>query len=446
MKIVTDNQIAGERGETLIKAEFLKLGLVYHSFGRLESGTDGMVELRNPETGVTSSRFVAVQAKTRTRGRYTAETDTSFDYRLEEKDLRGWTQANLPVIIVLYRLEDSSIYWKSISAHAPGDLRRLIFDKKLDVLNRAAVDSIAGLMIEKSSPGVWVPPLNSGEDAILNMLRVNLPDEIYVAVPSFSSARQAAAIMVEANDARFDWSMRGNRIISLHDPRGQSTEAIVDPDTVEAIEIGMISESSDDDDYNDMAHLLRKCLERQFSDRLMFGQHKRQNLLAFRPTNICHPLDYSYRSATNPTKARVVAVKMRTDEPERVAYVRHHAFHPKFERIGNDWYLIIEPTYFFTYDGFRWHQRPEALLTGKKKLETNAAIWGQILMWQHLLCQSEEPKVSDLFSENDRSENGPLIFEKAPVVRLPVATPEAAWKRTDPNAALFEDPAQGGMF
>ena len=188
MKIVTDNQITGEQGETLIKAEFLKLGLVYHSFGRLESGTDGMVELRNPETGVTSSRFVAVQAKTRTRGRYTAETDTSFDYRLEEKDLRGWTQANLPVIIVLYRLEDSSIYWKSISAHAPGDLRRLIFDKKLDVLNRAAVDSIAGLMIEKSSPGVWVPPLNSGEDAILNMLRVKLPDEIYVAVPSFPRA------------------------------------------------------------------------------------------------------------------------------------------------------------------------------------------------------------------------------------------------------------------
>ncbi|WP_255469847.1 peptide-methionine (R)-S-oxide reductase [Paracoccus sp. FO-3] len=49
-------------------------------------------------------------------------------------------------------------------------------------------------------------------------------------------------------------------------------------------------------------------------------------------------------------------------------------------------------------------------------------------------------------SDTARSEQGPLIFERAPVVRLPVATPEAAWKRTDPTAALFEDPDQGGMF
>lgn len=446
MKTVTDNQMTGERGETLIKAEFLKIGLVYHSFGRLESGTDGMVELRNPETGATSTRFVAVQAKARMKGRYTAESETSFQYRLDEKDLRGWTQANLPVIIVLYRIEDGSIYWKSIADHAHDDPRLLIFDKKVDVLNRAAVDAIASLMIDRGTPGVWVPPLNSGEDAILNMLRVNLPREIFVAVPTYPNGRQAAAVMVEQDDARFDWSMRGNRFISLHDPRGQSTEAIVDPETVEAIEIELIAESTEDDDYNDMAHLLRKCLERQFSEQLMFGQHKRENLLAFRPTNICQPLDYAYRSAAIATKARVVAVKMRTDEPDRVSYVRHHAFHPKFDRIGRDWYLIVEPTYFFTYDGFRWHQRPEALLTGKKKLETNAAIWGQILMWQHLLCPSTEPKVSDLFSDSDRSEQGPLVFERAPVVHLPVATPETAWKRTDPTAALFEDPDQVGMF
>jgi hypothetical protein len=446
MKTVTDNQMTGERGETLIKAEFLKMGLVYHSFGRLESGTDGMVELRNPETGTTSSRFVAVQAKTRMRGRYTAESETTFHYRLDDKDLRGWTQSNLPVIIVLFRIEDGSIYWKSIAQNAPDDPRLLIFDKTLDVLNRAAVDSIANLMIDRATPGIWVPPLNSGEDAILNMLKVVLPKEIFVAVPAYSSGRQAAAVMVEANDARFDWSMRGDRVIFLHDPRGQSTEAIVEPDTVEAIEIDLIAESNDDDDYNDMAHLLRKCLERQFSEELMFGEHKRENLLAFRPSSICQPLDYAYRSAANSTKARVVAVKMRTDDPTRVSYVRHHAFHPKFDRIGRDWYLIIEPTYFFTYDGFRWHQRPEALLTGKKKLETNAAIWGQVLMWQHLLCQADELPRPDLFSDAPLIERGPLIFEKAPVVRVPVATPEQAWKRTDPNAALFDDPEQGGLF
>ena len=56
-KVVTGNQITGEAGEAIIKAEFLKIGLIYQCFGRLESGTDGVVELRDPKTGATSSPF-----------------------------------------------------------------------------------------------------------------------------------------------------------------------------------------------------------------------------------------------------------------------------------------------------------------------------------------------------------------------------------------------------
>ena len=131
-KVVTGNQITGEAGEAIIKAEFLKIGLIYQCFGRLESGTDGVVELRDPKTGATSSQFVAVQAKTTAKARYASETDTSFDYLIDPRDLANWKQANLPVIIALHRLEDNSTFWKSISDHVPGEERRLRFDKVAD--------------------------------------------------------------------------------------------------------------------------------------------------------------------------------------------------------------------------------------------------------------------------------------------------------------------------
>lgn len=442
MKIVTDNQMTGETGEAIIKAEFLKIGLIYQSFGRLESGTDGMVELRDPKSGKTSSQFVAVQAKTRVKGNYSYETDTGFEHLIDERDLKNWKQANLPVVVVLHRIEDNTTFWKSISDHARGEERRLQFDKSVDRLTRKSVDSIASLMVDQASPGVWFPPLNTGESAILNMFRVILPSEIFVAVPTFPNGRQASAVMAEEDSGRFDWSIRSNRFVSFHDPRGEGSELLVEADTVEAVDTELVANTDDQDDQNDIAHLLRRCLERQFEDCLMFGRHQGQPLLMFRPEDICKPLDYSYRSAANPAKARVVAVKMRKDEEDRVAYVRHHAFHPKFERIGQHWFLVVEPTYFFTHDGFRWHQRAEALLSGKKRLEKNSAIWGQVLMWQHLLCKADEQEIDDLFQEPAQRVPETLRFEPAPVIELPVATPEAAWSRSGSSDAVVDESDQ----
>lgn len=227
-----------------------------------------------------------LQAKTTVKGRYSFETDTSFDYLIDPKDLANWKQANLPVIIALHRLEDNSTFWKSISDHVPGEERRLRFDKSVDRLTQDSVDAIASLMIDQASPGVWIPPLNSGEKAVLNMFRVVLPDEIFVAVPAYPNGRQATAVMAEEDKGRFDWSIRGNRFVAFHDPRGESSELLVEPDTIEAVDTELVANTDDQDDHNDIAHLLRRCLERQFEDRLMFGRHQGRPLLMFRPEDI----------------------------------------------------------------------------------------------------------------------------------------------------------------
>lgn len=79
----------------------------------------------------------------------------------------------------------------------------------------------------------------------------------------------------------------------------------MEPDTVEAVDTELVAFTDDQDDQNDIAYLLRRCLERQFDDKLMFGRHQGRPLLMFRPDDIFQPLDHSYRSATNPPKAKV---------------------------------------------------------------------------------------------------------------------------------------------
>jgi hypothetical protein len=111
--------------------------------------------------------------------------------------------------------------------------------------------------------------------------------------------------------------------------------------------------------------------------------------------------------------------------------VRHHAATFRFERLGDEWFVVIDPTFFFTNDGFAPHRYPGALLAGKKRLERNAAVRGQVIMWQHLLVESREED-GLLFATS--KERPVLAFETLPIIDLPSAVPEASWMRTDPRA------------
>jgi hypothetical protein len=111
--------------------------------------------------------------------------------------------------------------------------------------------------------------------------------------------------------------------------------------------------------------------------------------------------------------------------------------------LGDEWFIVIDPTFYFTRNGFEPHPFPGALLAGKKRLERNAAVRGQVIMWQSLLVDSATPK-NDLFQEATASDH--LVgFESLPLVELEQAVPEDTWNRTDPRAKemqaadLFEE-------
>ncbi|MEO1324729.1 MAG: DUF4365 domain-containing protein, partial [Pseudomonadota bacterium] len=272
-KRITTSQMLGERGESAVRTRFLSMEFQFDGRSRLEVGIDGMAEVMIE--GEPQARMIAVQIKTTETGKYASETDNGFTYLLDPDDLKYWRRSNLPVILVLYRISDESYYWKDVSLGAGEGARKLRFSKVDDLLDSSAVSRLAALTVPKYGAGYYVPPLGGGEDALVNLLPIVLPEEIFVSSTSYDG-KKATSVLLDSNDTpRFDWAIKSGSFWSFHNPREEVTREIVDLDQVEAIDTATIAFHEDIHEQNNFAFLLRNALQHQFRDELRWDKIKR---------------------------------------------------------------------------------------------------------------------------------------------------------------------------
>lgn len=441
-KQITANQIIGEIGENEVRGRFLTLGFQFDGRSRLEAGIDGIAEVMSQ--GQPMARMIAVQIKSTTASAYASEDDASFTYLLRPQDLDYWRGSNLPVIVVFYRQSDRSFYWKEVGRDGEQGDRRLHIDKAADVLDSSTVNKLAALTVPKTGLGYFVPPLGGGEDALVNMLPITLPGEMYLGTTPYDSKR-AMAIMFDGGEPRFDWVINGGSFWSFNDPRTNSCCDIVDLDQVEAVDTKDIAFHDDMDEQNQFRFLLRQALRHQVQSDLAWD--KDHKAFYFRANEEGIHRNFGYEASKNKTNADVVSVFMDNKVEGKISFVRHHAFIPRFEYIGDEWYLIVTPTYHFTTNGFAPHLYAAPLLSGKKRLDKSAALRGQVIMWHRFLTENErltERLGADLFGEQQVAEPR-LHFGKPPTVHLEIRVPEDGWgneKKKGPEATdegLFAD-------
>ncbi|HRO33044.1 MAG TPA: DUF4365 domain-containing protein [Brevundimonas sp.] len=433
-KTITSNQLLGEIGEAAVRLRFLTMGFQFDTRSRLEAGVDGIAEVM--DSGRPLARMIAVQVKATESSRYATEDETSFTYLLRPEDLAYWRGSNLPVVIVLYRRSDESFYWKAVGDPLQEE-RRLRFDKHQDRLEAEAIDRLAALTVPKAGFGYYVPPLGGGEEALVNILPLTLPTEMYVASTPYT-AKRAAAILLDAEEpARFDWAVKGGTFWSFADPRETVCRHIVDLDQVDAIETNLLAFHEDRDEQNNFAFLLRAALDHQV--RADLAWNKERKLFYFRAPAPNTPRTFFYDASKKKAAAEVVNVAVAKADKDKVAFVRHHAFVPRFERLFDQWYLVVNPTYFFTSNGFAPHPYPAALLAGKKRLDNSASLRGQVVMWHRFLSQNDRVERS-LFNEEPGEPR--LVFGEPPTVALPTRVPEDAWTAPKKGAAEEDDPQE----
>ena len=172
--------------------------------------------------------------------------------------------------------------------------------------------------------------------------------------------------------------------------------------------------------------LLRRTLIAQLDGVLSYSRGRRAFYFTANTDTIKRV--YAYRSLKSYTSAHVVK---QYEKDGKVVYVRHHAFEPRFWRIGNQWYLSITPTFVFTWDGFRPDRYAASRLAGKKKLEHQAALTGQFVMWRHLLIGETHQETVQLLEPEPVSERL-LHFQSLDPLIMPRSVPEEVWRVGEP--------------
>lgn len=437
-KTITPSQLLGEIGETAVRLRLLNMGFQFDGRSRLEAGVDGIAEVM--DNGKPLARMIAVQVKTAESSRYTSEDSAGFSYLLRPDDLEYWAGSNLPIILVLYRKSDETYFWKEVVIDPAREDRRLHFDKRHDVLDGTAVDRLAALTVPKVGFGYYVPPLGGGEEALVNILPITMPSELFAASTAYTP-KQAAAILYDADEpARFDWVIKGGTFWSFSDPRATTCKHIVDIDQVDAIDTALLAFHEERDEQSNFAFLLRKALDHQVREDLSWNKDRK--LYYFRALAENKSRTFSYDASKKKASTEVVNVSNNKLDKSRIDFVRHHAFTPRFERLFDRWYLVINPTYFFTTNGYIAHSYPAALLAGKKRLDNSASLRGQVVMWHRFLTQQDRNEDS-LFAEASSSPR--LKFGEPPLVSLSTRVPEDVWGA--PKKVVGEsDDAQERLF
>ena len=427
-KTITDAQVTGQRGEEMVAMLAHEMGFIFSHRGQPEAGVDGFLEIRDPVDGRVTGQFVAVQVKTTTAAAYPGETEIGFDYTMREEDVAYWRGTNIPVVIVLVNLAKHIAYWKSIESGHGAEHRRLRIDKTRDVFDKDARDAIANLCIDRGRFGVYVPALNHGERAHLNLLKVNFPATVYVGFSPYKTGQRALSALLKGEDRPpDDWVIRGGQFMSFRDPRTGPLAEIVDGGAVEPIDSIEVAFPDEEADEHAFIELLRRTVAAQVEGVLSFDKLRRVFYFPAQPRKIERA--YYYESLKSRASANVVRIYRRGG---MIKYVRHHAFEPRFWRVDDEWLMSVTPTFHFTWDGIRPDKFASNRLSGKKQREFNSALNGQLAMWRYLLVDDRSKYAADLFPQEPAMR--PLVsFDAVEPLELQRAVPEDVWRKAHQN-------------
>jgi hypothetical protein len=134
----------------------LEMGYVWTP-ANLDAGIDGTIEIRDPKTEAALNLILRVQSKA-TEGRFINETDHSFEYIVNERDLNYWLQGNCPVILVRSNVMERKAYWVSIKDYfadtSRRKVRKIVFDKAKDLFSPACADRLLSLAAPKGGGSI----------------------------------------------------------------------------------------------------------------------------------------------------------------------------------------------------------------------------------------------------------------------------------------------------
>jgi hypothetical protein len=435
-KKLTDQQLLGEQGTSLISLAVSRMGYVWRPTSQHDTGIDGEIEIRDAASGVVSGLSVKVQSKAVSN--FESETDEGFEYRAQQRDVDYWLQHNVPVILVVSRPRTDEVYWLPVRDPS-GQVRKRKFDfvKSQNRLDASAAVGLAEL-VRTQAQGTRGIALRRPERLISNLIPVkSLPPRLFLAETPHHQPK-AMGQALKGRELTFENVVRSKQVLTVRDLTDSQYSFLCDRGTVEDFPVEQWSASDNPVVQREFVWLLNSCL-RQFlrSSPGSVLYDKSSSVYFFPAQEAGTPTVVSYQAQKRLTSREVVKVLVNKKKGHVMGH-RHSAMTAQFARYGDCWYLEVSPTYHFTGpDAVKPSNYSAEWTTGIKRLERNNAVLGQLGMWAELLNPP-----ADLFAEPYPylSFGEPLTFQSER------GLDDAAWTAGDEEAPLAGNDLPLGLF
>lgn len=384
-KTLSEQAVVGQRGVNLIESIVLAMGCRWVAAPVLDVGIDGYIELADPTTRAALGTTLAVQSRA-TESSWPGEDGDGFHYLCDQRELDYWMQGNLPVLLVLSRPSTGEAYWASVNERfaepAARGARRVVIDKRRDRFTPASMPELMRRGAREDS-GLYLAPPPIRETLATNLLTVRShAPEIHVADTEFRDrAALFDALRSGGHAAGGEWFLAEGKVFSFADLAQEPWRGLVDLGTHERFAAAEWADSGDPDRQRDFVRLLNAALRERLYPSVR--HRERGDLFAFTPG----PGMRERRIASGRGTGRLVFSEyVSRGSHRRVAY-RHLAFSGRFHRFDGRWYLAIDPTYWFSTDGWTEAAKNGEYVAGMKRIERNTAVLANVRTWAAFLTQ-----------------------------------------------------------
>lgn len=456
-KQIGHRDITGDKGIALIHRIVLDMGFVWNTM-KLEAGIDGIIELRDAKTAEVSNCILQVQSKAGPSW-FKAETETSFEFICDERDLNYWLGGTAPVILIVSRPDQDEAYWVSIKDYFRDPHRRknrkIVFHKVSDRFDRNCRERLAAHAIPADS-GIYLSALPRTEILVSNLLKVrDYPRRLFRASTKLRFPGQVwDALRKHTDSPEGEWFLHDGFIHAFHDLTFLPWSAACLASTTENLSSLEWARSDDAKKRYVFVRMLTLCMEQLLNRQgVRFSKTKEH---------------YFFRSSPDFTEIKVGGLSVfkgyaSKSHPDRIAYYRHRAMRTQFVRFDGEWYLEITPSYHFTRDGWKLSRYFEERLSGIKLLERqNKVHLRQLRLWSEVLLQTHVraappplERQRSLFDEPDDTPPLPVVepyphlaFDSPAEFQTEFGVPESAWLPAEDRREEEDedDSPQGRLF
>lgn len=227
-----------------------------------------------------------------------------------------------------------------------------------------------------------------------NLAKIEFPSEVFIAEVSidFEETLKRARQELDFKKRRYNkktlvrlamvlngstsegWTFHEGKLFSFVNPEFDSSlRQLIFIDTIEQLQTSELLESEFEEYQNIVKELLKNTFKAELAD-LNIKYNSLENSFYFLPE---HEEDENRKIEWVGKKKATRTVfekKMNSKNPEKILYFKHISFNLSFININRDWYCVIVPSWFYTYNCYKKSLGHDKFLSKQKQLDTSGSV------------------------------------------------------------------------